>query len=114
MDFLKVIKKYLDCNVNVDDIIDFVGEYIKNDNLGIIVNVYVVYVDKKDIFMEVCKLLVRMYFDVVDFFKIGQLVKMLKEFKVDIYLDFMQKIDKLQYLLKKVFGKLFKQCRVFE
>lgn len=55
MDFLKVIKKYLDCKVNVDDIIDFVGEYIKNDNLGIIVNVYVVYVDKKNIFMDVCK-----------------------------------------------------------
>lgn len=55
MDFLKVIKMKLGCEVNVYDIIDFVGEYIKNDNLGIIVNVYVVYVDKKNIFMDVCK-----------------------------------------------------------
>lgn len=55
MDFLKVIKMKLGCIVNVYDIIDFVGEYIKNDNLGIIVNVYVVYVDKKNIFMDVCK-----------------------------------------------------------
>lgn len=71
MDFLKVNKKDFNCRVNVNDIIDFVGEYIKNDNLGIIVNVYVVYVDMKSIFMDVCKQLVKMYFDVVDFFKIG-------------------------------------------
>lgn len=49
MDFPKATKKYLDRKVNVDDIIDFVGEYIKNDNLGIIANAHVVHADKKDI-----------------------------------------------------------------
>lgn len=114
MDFPKATKKYLDRKVNVDDIIDFVGEYIKNDNLGIIANAHVVHADKKDIFTEACKLLARMHSDAVDFPKTGQPAKMLKELKVDTYPDFMQKTDKPQYLSKKVLGKLFKQCRALE
>lgn len=114
MDFPKATKKYLDRNVNVFDIIDFVGEYIKNDNLGIIANAHVVHADKKDIFTEACKLLAKMHSDAVDFPKTGQPAKMLKELKVDSYPDFMQKADKTQYASKKVLGKLFKQCRALE
>lgn len=96
MDFLKVEKKQFLREVSFYDIIDFLVDYIWYDKFGLIVNVYFVYVDSNEngIFLEECYRFVKMYFDVVDFFKIG------KNFEIDgdlcfkLYLDFMMKCDK--------------------
>ncbi|XP_056022215.1 uncharacterized protein LOC125649621 [Ostrea edulis] len=114
MDFTKSEKIKLDHDVMVDDIIEFLGDYIKNDNLGIIANAHVVHADRGDVFTDACKRLAKMHSDAVDFPKTGIPAKMNKDLKVDNYPDFMQKTDKPQYMSKKVLGKLFRQCRALE
>ncbi|XP_078314526.1 uncharacterized protein LOC144617504 isoform X2 [Crassostrea virginica] len=114
MEFPKAEKLKLSRNVEVEDIIDFVGEYIKNDNLGIIANAHVVHADLKDIFTDTCKQLAKMHSDAVDFPKTGKPAKMQRDLRVEKYPDFMQKTDKPQYLSIKILGKLFRQCRALE
>ncbi|XP_061173523.1 uncharacterized protein LOC133182687 [Saccostrea echinata] len=114
MDFEKAKKIKLSHDVMVDDMIDFVGDYIKNDNLGIIANAHVVHADKKNIFTEACKQLAQMHSEAVDFPKTGIQAKLTRELKVEQYPDFMQKADKPQYMSNKILGKLFRQCRALE
>ncbi|XP_056022216.1 uncharacterized protein LOC125649620 [Ostrea edulis] len=114
MDFPKSQKMKLNHDVMVDDIIEFLGDYIKNDNLGVIANAHVVHADKENIFTEACKQLAKMHSDAVDFPKTGTPAKMTRDLRVDSYPDFMQKTDKPQYMSKKVLGKLFRQCRALE
>lgn len=47
MDFTSAKKKVLDRPVQVSDMIQFVADYIKNDQLGIIANAHTVHADKQ-------------------------------------------------------------------
>jgi RNA-dependent RNA polymerase len=48
MDFASPEKKVLDRSVDVNDMIDFIAEYIKNDQLGIIANAHLVHADAEE------------------------------------------------------------------
>ena len=54
MDFTAPTKKVLDRPVGVSDMIEFISDYIKNDQLGIIANAHLVHADSDDEGM--CKL----------------------------------------------------------
>jgi RNA-dependent RNA polymerase len=47
MDFQSPKKRVLDRGVNVEDMIKFVAEYIKNDQLGVIANSHLVHADSE-------------------------------------------------------------------
>lgn len=48
MDFPSPPKRILPRKVEVGDMIDFVAEYIKNDQLGVIANAHLVHADSED------------------------------------------------------------------
>lgn len=113
MDFPKAKKKRLESDITVPDIVEFVANYIQNDNLGIIANTHLALADyeKDGIFSSSCIELAKMYSDAVDFPKTGN-APSLQSFKSpEKYPDFMMKRDKLQYTSSKIIGKLYRQCR---
>lgn len=48
MDFAAPKKKELNRSVDVNDMIEFIAEYIKNDQLGIIANAHLVHADAEE------------------------------------------------------------------
>lgn len=113
MDFPKAKKKRLESDITVPDIVEFVANYIQNDNLGIIANTHLALADyeKDGLFSSSCIELAKMHSDAVDFPKTGN-APSLQSFKSpEKYPDFMMKRDKLQYTSSKIIGKLYRQCR---
>lgn len=113
MDFPKAKKKLLESDITVTDIVEFVANYIQNDNLGIIANTHLARADYEPdgIFSSSCIELAKMHSDAVDFPKTGN-PPSLQNFKSpEKYPDFMMKRDKLQYTSSKIIGKLYRQCR---
>ncbi|XP_052702358.1 uncharacterized protein LOC128178957 [Crassostrea angulata] len=113
MDFPKAKKKSLESDITVPDIVEFVANYIQNDNLGIIANTHLALADYEPdgIFSSSCIELAKMHSDAVDFPKTGN-APSLQNFKSpEKYPDFMMKRDKLQYTSSEIIGKLYRQCR---
>ncbi|KAJ8315323.1 hypothetical protein KUTeg_007473, partial [Tegillarca granosa] len=110
MDFPKAAKKKLQREIRVGDVVDFFGDYIKNDRLGVIANAHVVHADMESIFSEACLELAKMHSYAVDFPKTGHIPEISKDLTVEKYPDFMMKKDKPVYTSEKILGKLFRQC----
>lgn len=72
---------------------NFFVNFMMNDKLGFIFNVYVVCVDKsfEGVLDSDCLCFVYLVLIVVDFFKIGKNVIMLYDLRVNEWLDFMEK-----------------------
>lgn len=113
MDFPKAKKKRLESDITVPDIVEFIANYIQNDNLGIIANTHLVFADyeRDGIFSSSCLQLAKMHSDAVDFPKTGNAPSLQNFESPKEYPDFMMKRDKLQYTSLKIIGKLFRQCR---
>ncbi|XP_061186419.1 LOW QUALITY PROTEIN: uncharacterized protein LOC133194482 [Saccostrea echinata] len=112
MDFPKAEKIFLDSDVQLTHIVDFLANYIKNDNLGIIANAHLAMADSEQegIFSVSCLELAQKHSDAVDFPKTGIFAQMDTDIRPQKYPDFMMKIDKLPYYSPKVLGKLYRQC----
>ncbi|XP_023932804.1 uncharacterized protein LOC106181258 [Lingula anatina] len=116
MEFPSVEKHKLDHDVTDSDMIVFISDYIKNDQLGIIANAHLAQADQepKGIFSDVCKKLASLHSDAVDFPKTGKSVDMTRELRPKKYPDFMMNERKLTYWSEKVLGKLYRECRGVE
>ncbi|KAJ8315320.1 hypothetical protein KUTeg_007470 [Tegillarca granosa] len=110
MDFPKSEKKKTQREITLDDIVDFLGDYIKNDRLGVIANAHVVHADMESIFSDACLELAKLHSDAVDFPKTGKIPEISRDLIVEKYPDFMMKKDKAVYNSEKILGKLFREC----
>ncbi|XP_062593720.1 uncharacterized protein LOC134255214 isoform X2 [Saccostrea cucullata] len=113
MDFQKAKKTYLDSDVQLTHIVDFLANYIKNDNLGIIANAHLALADSEPegIFSDFCLKLAKKHSDAVDFPKSGKCPQIDTDVRPKRYPDFMMKSDKLPYYSSKILGKLYRQCQ---
>ncbi|XP_048583369.1 uncharacterized protein LOC5504594 isoform X2 [Nematostella vectensis] len=116
MDFYPPKKKMLNRPIEVSDMIQFVADYIKNDQLGVIANAHLVHADSEQdgIFSDKCIKLAHMHSDAVDFPKTGECPELTKELRPEQYPDFMMKPDKPRYVSHNVLGKLFQKCNSLE
>ncbi|XP_070571549.1 uncharacterized protein [Ptychodera flava] len=116
MHFPTPCKTYLDREVELDDMIKFVAEYIQNDNLGFMSNAHLVKADSESegIFSPICIEMAELLAEAVDFAKTGHCPKLEKEHIPMRYPDFMAKTDKTTYRSDRCLGKLFRQCQAVE
>ncbi|XP_061186848.1 uncharacterized protein LOC133194972 [Saccostrea echinata] len=115
MDFPKAEKTKLVSDVRLKDIVDFLANYIKNDNLGIIANAHLALADSEEegVFSSHCLELAKLHSEAVDFPKTGKCPRIGKDICPEKYPDFMMKSDKIQYISSKILGKLYHQCQSF-
>ncbi|XP_062596258.1 uncharacterized protein LOC134257682 [Saccostrea cucullata] len=115
MKFPRAEKTHLERDVELSDIAEFLANYIKNDNLGIIANAHLALADSEQegIFSVRCIELAKMHSDAVDFPKTGKCPPVRNDIRPKKYPDIIGKKDKIQYFSSKVLGKLFYQCQSF-
>ncbi|XP_072015264.1 uncharacterized protein [Amphiura filiformis] len=113
MDFISPPKKIHNGPIEVPDMIEYIADYIKNDNIGLIANAHLAQADNQDdgIFSDVCKEIAEIHAEAVDFAKTGYSPDLTKEHRPHRYPDFMGKRDKSSYKSKRILGSLFRQCR---
>ncbi|XP_033739419.1 uncharacterized protein LOC117326802 [Pecten maximus] len=114
MDYGNAIQQNIYRTVQVSDVTNFISEYIRNDQLGVIANAHVVHADLKNIFCPECITLSKKHSDAVDFPKTGVVPEMTADLRCEKYPDFMMKSDKPRYTSNGVLGKLYRQCRSLE
>ncbi|XP_069103165.1 uncharacterized protein [Argopecten irradians] len=114
MDYESPGKSLLYRDVEVSDVTNFIADYIRNDQLGVIANAHVVHADLKNIFCPECITLSKKHSDAVDFPKTGQVPEMTHDLRCEKYPDFMMKSDKPRYASKNVLGKLYRECKSLE
>ena len=107
-------KKEVDETITVRHMTDFVGEYIRFDQLGVIDNAHKAHADKRGVESTICIKLAELHSLAVDAPKTGKWPEMPMEAKVVLFPDFMMKSDKPSYPSDKVLGKLFRECRTFK
>lgn len=93
----------------------FVIDYIRSDQLGVIDNTHKALADqeKDGIQSEICLHLAEIHSSAVDAPKTGMWPKMPKT-NLKSYPDFMMKSDKPSYPSENVLGKLYRRCRKFK
>ncbi|GFR23374.1 RNA-dependent RNA polymerase 1 [Trichonephila clavata] len=101
-------------NITNSDMIDFLVEYIKNDQVGVVSNAHLVHADQKDIFSDVCIRIADKFSYAVDFAKTGISRHLSPSEKPSKYPDFTEKSDKETYQSKKALGKMFRVARDYE
>ena len=113
MDFLSPPKKIKYGSIGEQDMIQYIADYIKNDNVGLIANAHLAQADrqKKGIFSRDCIKIADIFSKAVDFAKTGFSPDLPKELRPHRYPDFMGKRDKSTYKSHKVLGALYRQCR---
>lgn len=109
-------KKELREPITVRHMTEFVAEYIRYDQLGVIDNAHKAQADCQEGGVEspLCLDLADRHSRAVDAPKTGDWPEMPKEAKVTVFPDFMMKSDKPSYPSDKVLGKLYRECRAFK
>lgn len=109
-------KKKVSGPIQVGDMTEFVAEYIRFDQLGVIDNAHKAHADCHEGGVEssLCLRLAELHSLAVDAPKTGEWREMPKEAKVLVFPDFMMKSDKPSYPSDKVLGKLYRECRAFK
>jgi RNA-dependent RNA polymerase len=99
--------------ITMDHVADFMIDFIKNDQLGVIANSHVAHVDQRELGVRdpLCRLLAGMFALAVDFPKTGFVAKIPDDSKVQCYPDFMQKHHLPTYESSNIIGKMFRKCR---
>ena len=95
-------------SISVEDVIDFFGDYMENENLGVICNAHLANADKKGVFHSDCLELAKLSSVSVDYPKTGVKAVMRPELKPKEYPDFMQKAN--SYPSEGILGKLFREA----
>ncbi|XP_072033166.1 uncharacterized protein [Amphiura filiformis] len=111
MDFTPPQKLRHNGPIEVSDMIKYIADYIKNDNVGLIANAHLAQADITNIFSRVCVSIAEKFSKAVDFAKTGYSPDLEKEERPYRYPDFMGKRDKSTYRSGKILGHLFRQCR---
>lgn len=109
-------KKEVFGTITVHHMTEFVAEYIRFDQLGVIDNAHKAQADsnKGGVESSLCLELAELHSLAVDAPKTGKWPEMPKEAKVSVFPDFMMKTDKPSYPSDKVLGKLYRECRAFK
>lgn len=109
-------KKQVFGPITVRHMTEFVAEYIRFDQLGVIDNAHKAHADSHEGGVEssLCLRLAELHSLAVDAPKTGEWPEMPKEAKVLVFPDFMMKPDKPSYPSDKVLGKLYRECRAFK
>ena len=109
-------KKIVQGPIQIHHMTEFVAEYIRFDQLGVIDNAHKAHADCDEGGVEssLCLKLAELHSLAVDAPKTGEWPEMPKEAKVLKFPDFMMKSDKPSYPSDKVLGKLYRECRAFK
>lgn len=99
--------------INTDHIVDFILEFIKNDDLGPLANLHVALSDflPQGVRDPLCINLARLFSHAVDFAKTGFIPKIPANAHVEKWPDFMQKSDQPSYISHKVIGRMFRRIK---
>lgn len=116
MNYEALPKKEVLGTITVSHMTEFVAEYIRFDQLGVIDNAHKAQADSHEGGVEssICLQLAELHSQAVDAPKTGKWTEMPKEAKVLVFPDFMMKSDKPSYPSDKVLGKLYRECRAFK
>lgn len=116
MNYEALPKKEVLGTITVSHMTEFVAEYIRFDQLGVIDNAHKAQADSHEGGVEssLCLQLAELHSQAVDAPKTGKWTEMPKEAKVSVFPDFMMKSDKPSYPSDKVLGKLYRECRAFK
>jgi len=105
MHFPKAESKQLNLEPNQQNIIEYIGEYIKNDRLRTIAHADT---ERRRIYSRKCIELTKLHSKAVDFPKTGEFPVMDADLKTEKYPDFMIKQGEVKYESKKILGKLYR------
>ncbi|KAI3938405.1 hypothetical protein MKW98_015304 [Papaver atlanticum] len=113
MDYDAAPTVLLDHDVRTEEIIQYFADYMINDSLGVIANTHVAFADKEPDMAESdqCIELATLFSIAVDFPKTGVPAEIPPHLRVDKYPDFMEKLDKVNYISDRVIGRLFRQVQ---
>uniref|UniRef100_A0A2L2Y470 RNA-dependent RNA polymerase n=1 Tax=Parasteatoda tepidariorum TaxID=114398 RepID=A0A2L2Y470_PARTP len=100
--------------ITVNDMIECLINYIKNDQVGTIANAHLAHADRDDIFSEICIDIAKKNSYAVDFAKTGVSKSLDQEERPNVFPDFMEKHHKETYKSKKALGKMFRVVKDFE
>ncbi|KAI3961693.1 hypothetical protein MKW92_012649 [Papaver armeniacum] len=113
MDYDAAPTVLLDHDVRTEEIMQYFADYMVNDSLGVIANMHVAFADKEPGMAESdqCIELAKLFSIAVDFPKTGVPAEIPPHLRVDKYPDFMEKLDKVNYISDRVIGRLFRQVK---
>ncbi|XP_038875555.1 probable RNA-dependent RNA polymerase 1 [Benincasa hispida] len=99
----------LDHDVTIEEVQEYLANYMVNDGLGAIANAHTVFADKnpKKAMSTECIKLAKLFSIAVDFPKTGVPANLPRNLRVHEYPDFMDKPNKPTYASNGVLGKLF-------
>ena len=100
--------------INVEDVQQFMLEFISNDQLGTIANAHVAHADQKQLGVRdpLCKQLASIFSLAVDFPKTGYVASLPEDAKVEFWPDFMNKAENRSYRSEKIIGKMYRRAKL--
>eukprot|EP01119_Soliformovum_irregulare_P022301 TRINITY_DN7601_c0_g1_i2.p1 TRINITY_DN7601_c0_g1~~TRINITY_DN7601_c0_g1_i2.p1 ORF type:complete len:678 (-),score=208.64 TRINITY_DN7601_c0_g1_i2:58-1947(-) len=103
-------------SVQVESVIKFFVNYVKNDNLGQIANAHLAFSDAspKGVFDPQCLRLAQLHSVAVDFPKTGVPAVFRIDDRPKSYPDFMNKTKKVTYVSKKVLGEMYRNVEAMK
>ncbi|MCL7028409.1 hypothetical protein MKW94_007148 [Papaver nudicaule] len=113
MDYAAARTVPLDHDVRIEEIEQYFADYMINDSLGVIANAHLAFADKEPLMAESdqCIELAKLFSVAVDFPKTGVPAEIPPQLRVTTYPDFMEKLDKPNYISHRVIGRLFRQVK---
>ncbi|XP_035217230.1 RNA-dependent RNA polymerase 1-like [Stegodyphus dumicola] len=100
--------------IRVEDMIEFLGTYIKNDQVGTIANAHLAHADYGNIFSNICIKIANKVHIAVDFAKHGESTHLDPSERPVRFPDFMEKYHKDTYKSTKALGKMYRICKDLE
>ncbi|GIY55552.1 RNA-dependent RNA polymerase 1 [Caerostris extrusa] len=96
------------------DMINFLVQYIKNDQVGAIANAHLAHADRQDIFSNICIKIANKFSFAVDYAKTGVSRHLEPNERPTCFPDFMERNYKETYNSKKALGKMFRVAHDYE
>ncbi|XP_040070228.1 uncharacterized protein LOC115329089 [Ixodes scapularis] len=103
--------------ITINDMIQFLCNYIKNDSIGILSNAHLAWADQEEegIYSRRCLAIAEKISICLDFAKSGRTAYLRREERPMFYPDFMEKgSHKISYRSDRVLGLLYRTCRSLE
>ncbi|CAN8004352.1 unnamed protein product [Ixodes hexagonus] len=103
--------------ITINDMIQFLCNYIKNDSIGILSNAHLAWADQEEegIYSRRCLTIAEKISICLDFAKSGRTAYLRREERPVFYPDFMEKgSHKISYRSDRVLGVLYRTCRSLE
>ncbi|XP_067127718.1 uncharacterized protein [Centruroides vittatus] len=107
-------KKIPQTKFKLDDSVQVLSDYIKNDQIGTIGNAHLAISDCNGINVDVCKQIARKFSWSLDYVKSGYFEPLSLNEKPKKYPDFMERVDKETYISNRALGELYRNCKLFE